>query len=96
MAKPHQAECSLDKCGNDQKKALFHIEEAIRNNWSRAASPRVYRPRIIQAGLKGPSTSREIDALFRFCTEKRASIALSFRLSAPAWRKIMKIGRPIR
>lgn len=26
----------LDKCGSDQKKALFYVRETIRNNWSRA------------------------------------------------------------
>ena len=26
----------IDKCGNDQSKALFYIQETIRNNWSRA------------------------------------------------------------
>ncbi len=26
----------LDKCGNDQSKALFYVRETIKNNWSRA------------------------------------------------------------
>lgn len=26
----------LDKCGNDQGKALFYVQETIKNNWSRA------------------------------------------------------------
>ena len=26
----------LDKCGNDQEKALFYVQETIKNNWSRA------------------------------------------------------------
>ena len=32
----NHVKCILDKCGSDQAKALFYIEETIRNNWSRA------------------------------------------------------------
>ena len=32
----NHVKCILDKCGSNQGKALFYIEETIRNNWSRA------------------------------------------------------------
>ena len=32
----NHVKCILDKCGSDQGKALFYIEETIKNNWSRA------------------------------------------------------------